>query len=331
MVSSPNSTAGGRATEAGMSFQAKVGTWLATHLAADLPVGGRFGLVVDLRPVELQFETGDALDDAVLRLTDGGAIYFQCKTRPALERRADSALAKTLAQLVAFVVDQRAKAAVLDPSRVAAVLAIAENAPRSIDALDEACRQFDRGGTWADVFGRVSKAERDALDIFRQHVDRAWKARTGAAISDGDLVELAKLLRIRRFGADAASTDWREMTSVVGSRLYDGAEFGGPPTLALLDIVRQLIRSGAPADRAGLARALRSAGYPETRAPGFDADIVALRKYTREECERLARHAVLEADQRVPVARECLPALKAAIDGGSLLVARVIQTGGTAF
>jgi hypothetical protein len=134
------------------------------------------------------------------------------------------------------------------------------------------------------------------------------------------LVELAKLLRIRRFGADAASTDWREMTSVVGSRLYDGAEFGGPPTLALLDIVRQPIRSGAPADRAGLARALRSAGYPETRAPGFDADIVVLGKYTREECERLARHAVLEADQRVPVARECLPALKAAIDGGSLLV-----------
>ena len=30
--------------------------------------------------------------------------------------------------------------------------------------------------------------------------------------------------------------------------------------------------------------------------------------------------AVLEADQRVLVARECLPALKNAIDGGSLLV-----------
>ena len=97
-------------------------------------------------------------------------------------------------------------------------------------------------------------------------------------------------------------------------------ELGGPPTLALLDIVRQLIRSGASADRSGLARALRSAGYPETRAPGFDADIAALRKYTRDECERLARHAVLEADRRVPVARECLPALKAAIDRGSLLV-----------
>lgn len=320
MAGSGKPAAGGRATEAGMSFQAMVGTWFAAHLVADMPVGGRFGLVVDLRPLELQFETGDALDDAVLRLTDGGAIYVQCKTRAALERGADSALAKTTAQLVAFVVDQRARAAALDPSRVAAVLAIADSAPRSIDALEEACRQFDRGGTWGDVFGRVSKAQRGALDTFRLHADRAWNAKTGAAITDGDLVELARLFRIRRFGADATSADWREMTNIVGSRLYDWAERGGPPTLALLDIIRQLIRSGASADRPGLARALRSAGYPETRAPGFDADIAALRKYTRDECERLARHAVLEADQRVPVARECLPALKVAIDGGSLLV-----------
>lgn len=320
MGGSGNQTAGGRATEAGMSFQAMVGTWFAAHLVADMPVGGWFGLVVDLRPVELQFETGDTLDDAVLRLTDGGAIYVQCKTRPALERGADSALATTIAQLVAFLVDRRAKAVALDPSRVAAVLAIAESAPRSIDALEEACRQFDRGGTWGDVLGRVPEAQRGALNIFRQHADRAWNAKTGAPITDGDLDELARLFRIRRFGVDATSADWREMTSVVGSRLYEGTELGGPPTLALLDIVRQLIRSGASADRPGLARALRSAGYPETRAPGFDADIAALHKYTRDECERLARHAVLEADRRVPVARECLAALKAAIDGGSLLV-----------
>jgi hypothetical protein len=48
-----NSTAGGRATEAGMSFQAMVGTWLAAQLVTDMPVGSRFGLRADLRPVEL--------------------------------------------------------------------------------------------------------------------------------------------------------------------------------------------------------------------------------------------------------------------------------------
>jgi hypothetical protein len=314
------STAGGRATETGMSFQAMVGTWLAAQLVTDMPVGERFGLGVDLRPIELQFETGDARDDAVLRLADGGAIYVQCKTRPALERGADSALAKTIAQLVRFVAEQRSKGLSIDSTRTAAVLAIADNAPRSIDALDEACRNFNHGETWPAVVARVSGSQKDALVVFRDHVARAWRGELGSDPSEDDLVDLARLFRIRRFGEDTTSADWREATSLVGSRLYEGADQGGAPTSALLGIVRRLIRSGAAADRNGLARALRSAGYPDKRAPGFDRDIDALRRYTNDECERLARHTRLEADRRVPLARECLPALKAAILGGSLLV-----------
>jgi hypothetical protein len=81
-----------------------------------------------------------------------------------------------------------------------------------------------------------------------------------------------------------------------------------------------LIRSGAAADRPGLVRALRAAGHAETRAPGFDEDIAALRKYSREECERLARHTRLPIGDGIPLTRDCLPSLSAAIGGGSLLV-----------
>ncbi|RUL79929.1 ATP-binding protein [Dyella choica] len=303
-----------------MSFQAMVGTWLATQLIADMRPGTRFGLTSDLQPIELQFETGDALDDVVLRLTNDAAIYVQCKTRPSLESGPDSALGKTIAQLVTFAIAQQAKAAALDPSLTAAVLAVADNAPRSIDALEEACRQFDHGEAWASVLGRVSDAQKTALGCFKLHAGRAWNHNTGMAITDDQLVELAKLFRIRRFGADATSTDWREMTRVIGSRLYGGAEFGEQPTLALLNFVRQMIRSGASANRFGLARALRSSGYPETHAPGFDTDVAVLRRYATEECERLARHTILDADSPAPVDRDCLPALRTAIDGGSLLV-----------
>ena len=38
--------AGGRATEAGMSFQAEVGTWLAANMVADQAVGRAFGLAI---------------------------------------------------------------------------------------------------------------------------------------------------------------------------------------------------------------------------------------------------------------------------------------------
>ena len=99
--------AGGRATEAGMSFQAAVGTWFAAHLITDMPVGSRFGLAVDARPIELQFETGDALDDIVLRLTDGSAVHVQCKTRPGLETGTDSDLDPGAAACLAEVVSHR--------------------------------------------------------------------------------------------------------------------------------------------------------------------------------------------------------------------------------
>ena len=161
-----------------------VGTWFAAHLVADMPVGGRFGLVTDLPPVELQFETGDVLDDAVLRLTDGGAIYVQCKTHPALERGADFALAKTVAQLVAFVVDQRAKSAALIPAGLLRSSPL-RRAPRDPSTPWRRHVGSSTAAGHGDVFGRVSEAQRRALDIFRQHADRAWNAKTGAATTDG--------------------------------------------------------------------------------------------------------------------------------------------------
>ena len=50
---------------------------------------------------------------------------------------------------------------------------------------------------------------------------------------------------IRRFGVDSTSGDWREASNLVGSRLFGAEDAGQPPTLALLNTVRQLIRSGA--------------------------------------------------------------------------------------
>jgi hypothetical protein len=67
-------------------------------------------------------------------LTRGAAVYVGCKTRPTFGQETDSALA-TIEQLVRFCVDFRARGAALDPTRAAAVLTIAENAPRSTHVL----------------------------------------------------------------------------------------------------------------------------------------------------------------------------------------------------
>lgn len=132
-MSGPSSTAGGRATEAGMSFQASVAAWFAAYLVADMPVGEKFGMAGDTRLVELQCETADPMDDVVARLANGVKIYVQCKTQAGLDKTPDSPLGRTINQLVCLYLD-RAQAGETAP--IVAVLAVQESAGRSLDSLE---------------------------------------------------------------------------------------------------------------------------------------------------------------------------------------------------
>jgi hypothetical protein len=317
----PSNSAGGRATEAGMSFQAGVGTWFAAHLASEMPVGARFGVSRTAIPQQLQFETGFALDDLLVRLSDGGQIFLQCKTRPRLATSADSDLGETVAQLVQLVVERpRSGAQPLDPALSAAVLAISEDAPRSLDDLEDACRAFDRGGNWTQVKERMNQGQRAAIDLFEAHARKAWTDRTGAPPSEDNLLELARLFHVNRFDVDLGGRDWREGSCILGARLFGGEEFGNAPIADLSETVRNLIRSGAPADRIGLLRSIRAAGHDDTHAPVYERDIARLRELSQEECSRLHRHTVLPIGDGVPIPRDCLPPLSDVVKEGSLLL-----------
>ena len=88
----PQIRAGGRATEAGMNFQAEVGTWLAAHLLTRLPVGGRFGMANVALPVSIQLEIGEGLDDILLIQDNTSRIEVQAKTQANLSTGSTSAL-----------------------------------------------------------------------------------------------------------------------------------------------------------------------------------------------------------------------------------------------
>ena len=144
--------AGGRATEAGMAFQAGVGLWFAAHLLARMPVGSRFGLDVTAYPVSLQLETGVGLDDIVVTLSNGGRIAVQCKTRPSLSASDASDLGKTIVQTVQFVAEAPTLTPAVDLQRSAAAMAVASDAPATLNGLDEVCRMFATGENWPAVF-----------------------------------------------------------------------------------------------------------------------------------------------------------------------------------
>ncbi|WP_234896093.1 ATP-binding protein [Sinorhizobium meliloti] len=316
----PRTNAGGRATEAGMDFQAEVGTWLAAHLLARMPVGGRFGLANTALPVSIQLETGDGLDDIRLEQEDASRIDLQSKTSAGLATSPQSPLGKTISQLVRVIIDARAAGVAVDPAKARAVLAVAANAPRMLDVLERGCRAFDLGGSWATTKAGRSSAERDALDLFETHVRTAWATHSATPPTDDELATMARLFRIVRFSMNEGEDNWREASRLLGARLYGAEAAGDAPLRELKGIIRGMIGSGAPANRAGLLRELRRLGQNDVGAADYTADLERVSAATKAELARLAGHTRLPIAGDIPIARASDGPLGAAVDTGSLIV-----------
>jgi hypothetical protein len=312
--------AGGRATEAGMAFQAAVATWFAVHILVRKPVGGRFGINNQALPVGIRLETGEGLDDIEVSQSDGGVLDVQCKTSASLGAGQNAPLAKTIGQLARWVADAKAAGGLPDVCRNAALLAVRADAPRTLDDLESGCRAFDLGGGWADTRAQRNQAERGALGGFETIAAAAWTAHRGTAPEDGDLADLARIFHVARFSMDEGDSDWRECSGLLGRDLFGGEAAGDAPLRDLVGIMRGLIGSGAPADRAGLLRALRQRGHHDVGAPGYDADVAKLRAVTTSELARLAVHGRLPLGAGIPIIRESDAPLAVAILAGSLLV-----------
>ncbi|MBB5412149.1 RecA/RadA recombinase [Paraburkholderia sp. HC6.4b] len=303
-----------------MAFQAAVATWFAVHILVRMPVGGRFGINNEAVPVAIRLETGEGLDDIDVSQSDGGTLQVQCKTTANLATAPDSPLAKTIRQLVRWVADATMVGAPLDRNRNVALLAVSAGAPRTLDNLESGCRAFDLGGTWSVTRAQRNQAERNALNALETIAIPAWTDHRRAAPTEHDLATLARVFHVARFTMDEGDSDWREASRLLGRGLFGREAAGDAPLRDLKAIMRSLISSGAPADRAGLLQALRSRGHQDVSSPDFDADIARLGAATRSELARLAVHGHLPLGHGVPIARESDAPLVDAIREGSLLV-----------
>lgn len=312
--------AGGRATEAGMAFQAAVATWFAVHILVRLPVGGRFGINNQALPIAIRLETGNGLDDIEVSQSDGGALHIQCKTTANLSTGTSAPLTKTVGQLVRWVADAKVARGLPDLTRNVALLAVRADASRTLDDLECGCRAFDLGGNWTLTRSERNQAERSALGVFETIATPAWTVHRGNAPDDGDLADMARIFRVARFTMDEGDSDWREASRLLGRHLFGGEATGDALLRDLKGIVRDLICTGAPADQAGLLRAMRRRGHRDVGAPGFEANVARLRAVTTSELTRLAVHGRLPLSTGVPITRESDAPLVAAILSGSLLV-----------
>lgn len=303
-----------------MAFQAAIATWLAVHILVRLPVGGRFGLNNAALPTAVRLETGIALDDIEVTQSDGGVLLIQSKTSANLATRESAPLAKTGGQLATWMADAKASGGTPDLTRSAAILAVKSDAARTLDDLEAGCRAFDLGGSWADTKQQRNAAQRAALDALETIVTAAWTTHRGVPPTDGDLADMARSFHVARFSMDEGDADWREVSRLLGRHLYGSDTAGDTPLRDLRGIMRDLIGSGAPANRNGLLNALRRRGHVDTGAPGYEVDVTRLKVATATELGRLAAHGRLPVGGGVTITRESDAPMAAAIASGSVLV-----------
>lgn len=303
-----------------MAFQAAVASWFASHLLARTPVGGRFGLNNAAIPISIQLETGDGLDDIEIKLSDGGSIHIQCKTTANLSDRKDSPLGKTITQHALWLKRAVTAGDTPDSTKTAGLLAVGSGAPQTLDILEVSCRAFDMGGIWASTPVHRNKAEKEALALFESLVKPAWRSDSGADPTDDQLVQLARHFHVARFDMDEGHRDWREATQLLAHRVLADDAASESAMRDLRGLMRDLIRSGAPADRSGLLRELRRRGHRDVTAADYDADVTRLRAVTHQELLRLERHSHLPLMPALRVARQSDPPLVEAISAESILV-----------
>ena len=294
-----------------MSFQAEVGTWLAANMLADQPVGQKFGLSHSARLIALRLESGKGVDDIVGTLSGGGKLALQCKTSLSLSTGTKSDFRKTVAQMVAEVVADPA----LDPATSALVIAVPPSASGTLDTLVSACGRVAAGGEAELTHG--SEAERNAFAKFKECIEGAYREQDPSATPDyRRLAALLRVVRLERGDGGAMRVGGAEL---LGRALFGGPDRGNQPFAELIDIIRNQIKEGHPANAAQLLAELRRRGHVDIGAPRFDSDIQRLQVTTVEECRQLERFGKLPLRQ-YRLERHCQGELLSAVQDGSLLL-----------
>lgn len=270
----------GRAPPSGVSLQSAVGAWMAVHALAKRGVGRTFGTLEAAHPQLIKHETRHGVDDVEVVLSDGGRLFLRTTRQPSQTK-----VAGFLTQAAKTFLEHKTSAGAAVPrplvrGKDALVLAVPGNARKNLDDLETVFRRFDAFDKWTDIpLAGLTRPQAEALADAKAALVAEWMVISGAAPADDDLVELFGLLRIARFGLDRG----QPLDMAIQQLLQDGIGLSGPDASATWDRLChdniKWMQEGSGADRAGIARYLKTIGIDVDGGAGsvaaHDATVVA--------------------------------------------------------
>lgn len=311
---------GGAATSAGMVFQQRLGTSIASRILS----GRRFDpalLLGNANPSWMRCETEAPVDDILVATDRGGFIAIQAKTTVSLSKDLDSPFGKTVSQFVKYWLackegdGKKQWNRPLSPDLDRLILAVG---PQSSSKIREDLRKAMRLVTQPGG-GELNEAQLQAFDAFSVCAKTAWSASTVEPFDDEFPSQLAQFIAVAVFDPDG--TDRQATIHELQQIVAEGSD--AELVLTAIDsLVAEMMRERGGADRSTLRQALISRGLALSAPPNYACDIEQLKAHSLATAEALDRYEVIEATDgnRISISRECQPLIEAATRDGSLLI-----------
>jgi hypothetical protein len=303
-------SAGGARAAGGVSFQAEVFACWAARAATGQPL--QLGIAQNVRIEAVGCETGLAVDDVALALSDGGYILIQAKGGM---RRVDTRaldLAKAVDQVIsAYREGVRGQdPRPIDPQKDRLIIATNERASSTFAELGEVCARLrDHPKTLAVEDASKNVLQRRALKTFIDLINLRWSGAAGGPPSDAEIRGLLRVVEVTRLDLAADGVDRTRAATILeqlgGRQAFDRLVLEG------LEVAREQSWRGVATlrDRLGAP--------PDVHA--IQSDIDRLRAETDRTLTRLRDHQkIVTPDGDIAVERRIVSAL--AIESGGFLI-----------
>jgi hypothetical protein len=307
---------GGNATAAGVSFQAKLGAWLASHLLAERPLDAN---LTGKRLRSLRFETEAPVDD-IMAETEWGWLFFQAKTGLKFSDNPESDLAKTVDQFVRQWLacstgdGSRGWNRPLQPDRDRIVLALGPGTSRSLSAdLAQGLAALQKTSS-----APLPQSKADAVRRFSGLLERAWRAVTGKPATTMEIQAILGLVTILTFDLDGA--DQRTGTEIL-SHIIDTPEQASTTFSIIAQHCQEFMQQRTGFDMLELRRALTAKRVALAAQPTYREDVKSLRMYSERIRKQLGDYETTKvAGAPIRIDRKCTGAVMDAARVSSLLL-----------
>jgi hypothetical protein len=326
MNDSPHSqSAGGFATQRGITYQNRVAAALAVACVSQAPSG------MGLPPVPIKTircESGEPIGDILLELTDGGFLFLEVKRTIRLP---DDRFASLVEQLIKqFVTCQQSLGQNSKPWRRPLRIGIdrlqiitSSESPLAVRKHLAACLERVGSATIPTDLPSLPKnhPEESAFALFRSHFTTAWKVLLGEEPGADQFIQFASVVRIGTVDANQNEADEAHALRTIGESILEKSDSAVAAWHSLIEVVAEGAQTREPLNADAIRTQLQRLKFGLRSSPNYLKDIHTIKKYTRLTIRSMSHLGELSV-KGVPIRinREVTDFLVSAVENRSLLI-----------